>query len=92
MKNNKDIHARMRQLHDVLVKHKHHDASCTCRVLHVEMKNLWLQLNGHKRAFQARAGPFPGVSMPPVGRPEVGDMLNEIRNDDYWLLKQTEHD
>ena len=93
MGNNKDIHARMRVIHDVLVMHDCHagpESGCTCGVLYAEMKALWLKLNEHKRAFQPRAGPFPGVSMPPT-RSEVGDMLNELKSDNHAFLKQS-HD
>jgi len=76
--NNKDIHVRMKELHDVLVKHKHVSSECTCVSLHAEMRKLWETLNPHPKTYQARAGPSGGGWANIDGRPEVEDMIQDV--------------
>ena len=69
---------RMKELHSVLVKHKHETPECTCGLLYAEMKALWVQLNPHPKTYQARAGPSGGGWANIDGRPDRSEMIQDI--------------
>lgn len=78
MRDNKDIHVRMKELHRVLVKHKHVSSECTCVSLHAEMRKLYDSLNPHPKTYPSYPPQGGGGWANIDGRPDVEDMIKDI--------------